>query len=194
MPGTDQIRAWLDAALAAQSVFDVLRADTLRVYPVYPRDAFWGAYANTRVPLLMMNGELDAQTPIEGARHFAQAFAAPHQTLVELDRCSHGILSTSLAPGEFDRSRTCGWDLLEQFVAGPTAELDTRGRTQVCPIEFRDYSALANEMFGTRSLYDNGGAARRAAAAEPGLEALLRELRRGAGHDMPRYALSGARV
>ena len=85
-------------------------------WPMYTRDGYWGAYPATSLPVLMLNGTLDAQTVIWEAEKVAPHFQGPHQTFVALPRATHGVIDES--PLESDPSQALRGD-----AAGAVLEL-----------------------------------------------------------------------
>lgn len=114
-------------------------------WPMYARDAHWGGYPATSVPVLMLNGTLDAQTVIWEAEKVASHFQAPHQTFVSIPRATHGVINES--PLASDPSRHCGAMLLGQFLGAPTSELDTSCVNEIAPLDFRGETGVAMQMF-----------------------------------------------
>ena len=125
--------------------FRTISEHTLRYTP----DVLVDLFAGTSVPILMMNGTLDPQTPLRTADPLGAHFDSPTQHYVVVDRAAHGILSQSRY--ETDPSQTCGWDLLEAFLREPSAPLNTACRTQTEEIDFSGEPWLAETFFGTEN-------------------------------------------
>jgi pimeloyl-ACP methyl ester carboxylesterase len=149
---TAAVQAALDGlVVAAASPLEVIAAMT--ALETYTPDAYFRQFPNTSIPVLMMNGTLDPQTPPSTARPMGMHLAGPHQTYVEVDRAAHAIITQSRY--ESDPLRTCGWDLIEQFVTAPLMDLDTSCSTTVETLRFGNDAVLAQALLGTGDLYDN---------------------------------------
>jgi pimeloyl-ACP methyl ester carboxylesterase len=143
--------------------------DAAQSFPAAPRDAYWGQYAETDVPLLMMNGTLDPQTPLAVAQPLGEHLHGPNQHFVVVERSPHGVLTSARYAD--DPRQTCGWDLFEQFVRDPTGPLDTSCSTRTAAVDFSDDPTLAATFFGTDSLYGDGLKSGRRGVADPALKA-----------------------
>ena len=119
--------------------------------PRYTPDALVGEWAAPEVPVLVLNGTMDAQTPPEWGEAMATGLG-DNARLVLVERATHYVLVASRYDLE-DWMRTCGWDIAEQFFADPTATLDTSCTTEVAPHDFTRSSTTALSVFGTTSLY-----------------------------------------
>jgi hypothetical protein len=124
-------------------------------WPTYPLDASSHETASTAIPMLMMNGTLDASTPLGAAEQFAESFQGPMQTFVAFPGGSHGAAAnTPLIDGE----GTCGLLVMQSFLSDPTAPPDRACIEQLSPVEWADSGAdaeLAAWAFGTTSLWEN---------------------------------------
>jgi pimeloyl-ACP methyl ester carboxylesterase len=116
-------------------------------WPLYPADPHVGAWAKTATPMLMMNGTLDCQTPIESAARMRDAFHGPHQTFVEIPNASHVVLVQSpvLTPG----APPCGMQIAASFLADPRALPDTSCLADLAPVTFEGNAADTARFFGT---------------------------------------------
>lgn len=177
-------------ALMKDAVFATYRDDTRDAYdawPRYERDEHVGKYPSSSTPVLLMNGSLDPQTPQEFADAVAPHYTKPGQTYVVFPRAAHGV--TSQSPTRFERGdgEPCGRTVWEQFVAAPTAALDTSCTSRILAHDFTDTSWLARYFFKTTSLWGDEGDApdvQPASLTREG-EAITRELRRMAAVTLP---------
>lgn len=134
--------------------------------PRYEPDEWVGGYPTTSIPVLMLNGSMDPQTPVSTARLLGEHLDGAYQHFVIVDRATHGVVNTS-----------CGMSLLWHFLADPGAELDTTCRTWLPELDFEDES-VAPMLFGTTSLYgEEASLAIVGAAALEERETLRRQLR-----------------
>lgn len=120
-------------------------------FPAYEVDTELAeAWAVTDVPILWLNGQIDAKTPIQGAREAAAKLGGACQQLVEFPRRAHNILRTSLTGGG---SITCGLELMADFIADPCATLDTSCTEQMPAIDW-DPPGMG-WVFGLGGLWDD---------------------------------------
>lgn len=144
------------ARLAEGSLFGFFDDDyeELRAqWPKYPLDEWAGKYPETDVPVLLMNGTLDTQTPQATADAVAPHYTKPHQTYVVVPRAPHGVLWRSPMVGT---EETCGERMWQAFVAAPASPVDTSCIAQIRGHEFdREPSPVAQYFFGQRSLWEN---------------------------------------
>ena len=118
----------------------------------YADDAWVGRWAETDTPLLMMNGDLDPQTPLAVAREMASHFTGPHQQFVTVPRAAHAVtVRTPVAPG----ATPCGMQLFLAFLAAPEAPLDLRCLDEIPAESFVGDPALNRIVFGMDDLWEN---------------------------------------
>jgi hypothetical protein len=146
------------AQLYADVVFarqDLTMRDLYDVWPRYEHDAYVGKYPESSAPVLMLNGTLDPQTPLEFAQAVAPHYVAPAQQLVVLPRAAHGTVdqSPTVKNGE-----ACGKTLWLAFVGAPRSTLDTSCTERILPHDFQGGEALAGTLFGTASLWSRASA------------------------------------
>ncbi|MBX3191827.1 MAG: alpha/beta fold hydrolase [Labilithrix sp.] len=143
------------------TTFDATVRDVWESWPRYPHDEWVGKYPSSNVPILMLNGTLDPQTPQEFAEQIAPHYAMPAQSLVLLPRAAHCTLTqspTSTWPG----TETCGMNVWRQFLAAPAAALDTSCRDRILTHDFAGSPSIAQYFYGEPSLW--GGATTSSAA------------------------------
>lgn len=133
-----------------------LGAGVARVVDVWPRytpDALDGAFADTAVPMLMLNGTLDAATPLAGTRTVRDHFTRTAQTFVVIDGAPHAAVLNSPLKGDPDMH--CGLLILESFLRDPLAEPDTSCLQELAPVSFDAPAGIALAAFGTADLWEN---------------------------------------
>ncbi|MBI5537645.1 MAG: alpha/beta fold hydrolase [Deltaproteobacteria bacterium] len=119
-------------------------------WPVYPWDGWVRKYAESKVPMLMLNGTLDTQTPIDTAQLVKPYYSAEHQTFVTIPYANHGTIIEGIQTGQ----EPCGAHLIIDFVKSPTSPLNTSCTQQTVPPDFSD-SSMAPMIFGTADLWEN---------------------------------------
>lgn len=120
-------------------------------WPTYTPDAFDGAWAQTDLPLLMMNGSLDPSTPLARAEVAADVYTLPTQTFVPMADMAHGTAFSSLIQG---RNTTCGILLMSQFLRAPQSTLDTSCQDELAIDPFAVRGQVVQAVFGTSDLYE----------------------------------------
>ncbi len=123
-------------------------------WPKYPRDEFVGRYPTTTIPVLLLNGTLDSQTPIEAAERTKTHYTAEHQTLVTIPNANHGVIHQSpmaTAPGA--PQRACGFEIIVSFFENPTAPPDTSCLGSLAAVPFAPPSEELDFFFGTSDLW-----------------------------------------
>lgn len=111
-----------------------------------------GILADTDVPMLMLSGGLDPQTPLAVQEEMAAHFDGPNQRQVIVPLASHAVIVKS--PLAVDPMRSCGLELLRQFLAAPEAELDLACVDEVRVADY-DYKPNIQYFFGTADAWEN---------------------------------------
>jgi len=168
------------AELLADAVFtayDPKLRDAYDMWPRYAPDALVGKYPSSTVPVLMMNGTLDPQTPVEFAEVIAPHYVAASQGLVVLPRAAHGVIHQS-PTSEGNAEPSCGMMLWHQFLEAPTAPLDAACRANILAHDFAGSPDLAKRFFGRPTLWGPASAADPAPGVpSPGAARLAAEMK-----------------
>jgi pimeloyl-ACP methyl ester carboxylesterase len=151
---------------------------SLQQWPRYPHDEHWGKLPEARVPVLVLNGTLDSQTPIEIAEKARAHFSAPGSTFVTVPNANHAVVNQSpmfASPGRTPPH--CGMKLVAHFLKTPGSALDTSCTSQVLAPSFARPSDEIAFFLATDDLWF--GALRTDPSLEPGsfLERLPRTVR-----------------
>ncbi|UQA60733.1 alpha/beta fold hydrolase [Polyangium aurulentum] len=179
----------LDEALAAEQKAFFWVGDTAAehalydAWPRYERDAYVGEYPTTKVPMLLMNGTLDPQTPIEFAEEIAPHYTQPHQTFVPVPDAPHGIILRT--PTMTPPHTPCGMSMLQKFVEDPLAPVDTSCVADVVPLDFHGDPAMAEVLLGTKDLWENDMKAQAPRAEVDAAARSLDQVRRAFQRSMP---------
>lgn len=151
-------------------------------WPVVPTPAAEKVWASTDAPILMLNGDLDAQTHIDGLAGVEATFRNASQQLVEVPMAGHAVLFSSHL---VDRDFTCGMQMARDFFADPATPVDASCTANVPPIDVRGSPWMARYLMGTDDLWEAEGVAGQALLAPLdvreswALGALRRNLREG---------------
>jgi pimeloyl-ACP methyl ester carboxylesterase len=146
-PSRDELRA--RAAAAVFPARTELQSPLEAMWPKYPPDSFVRGYATTSVPVLMINGTLDAQTPIETAEVLKSKLAGPHQTFVSIPNGNHTVLFQSPVK---TKGRPCGFTIAMSFLDDPNGTVDTSCLADLAPVTFEP-STQSTQFLGTKSLW-----------------------------------------
>lgn len=117
-------------------------------WPIYATDEYYNEFAESAVPLLMLNGDLDPQTPLEVALPTGEHFKGAYQHFIEIPNAAHTTLTQSPIDADY---HTCGAELIRQFFNNPEAELDRSCLDFVLPIDFSGEAEVSDALFGTAS-------------------------------------------
>lgn len=107
-------------------------------------------WADVDVPVLILNGTLDAQTRAERMVDARDTFAGPGQHVVIIPYAHHGTFMPDSATDAY----TCGAAITRQFLAAPGADLDLSCLDRQTPPRF-DSTEYQSYWFGTPDLYEN---------------------------------------
>lgn len=126
-------------------------------WPRYPPDDYVGQLAETSVPLLMLDGEWDPQTPPVVAKPTTDHFAGAHQTYVQVPWSAHTVVTQSPVDDVLNEV-TCGILLMAQFLQAPRDKLDTSCTKRVVGIDFQGANDdLTAVLLGQADAWENVG-------------------------------------
>ncbi len=121
-------------------------------WPHYTPDSYFKQWASQDVPLLMMNGTLDLQTPIEIADNAEQNLTGEHQYFVTIPNGNHGVVSSS--PVQSDGGYDCGFQILVDYLKHPLQQPDTTCLSDLKPIDFTGEIAYSQYYFGETDIWE----------------------------------------
>lgn len=117
--------------------------------PPYPRDRFFGHYAQTPIPLLLFDGTLDPSTPIAWARNIADHYRARNHYYFEVPRAGHGTYAI------VDGKPNCSMRILQSFLADPGRKPDSECLASEPQLDFRhEGSQDPQQVFGRDDLWE----------------------------------------
>lgn len=149
-PPTEELVNFPRTALVSKDIGPAF-APLYDTWPRYTPDEHQGTFPDTSIPMLMINGSLDPQTPIETAQAVESLYTRPGQIFIEMPFVSHGALLSSQITG---RQTTCGIILLTQFLQDPQGPLDTSCLDDMVALDFQLNPNFARALMGTQDLYD----------------------------------------
>jgi pimeloyl-ACP methyl ester carboxylesterase len=149
-PPREAIEQTCDEALFCSVPADVVYHDA---WPRYapPPDAW--AWPATGVPILAMNGELDAQTPIEKAETIAAHLRAPAQNFVRMPFSTHAVMLNS--PVKTAGLATCGEQMIDAFLLDPTTPPAAGCLADLVAPGFAGTSQIAEDFFKQSDVWEN---------------------------------------
>jgi pimeloyl-ACP methyl ester carboxylesterase len=141
MPPAEELDVWADEChICYPRGGEVL--GVIDAWPAYGRDGWYGAFADYDGPLLLLQGELDPASPPEKAQQVGERFTAQSQHWLLFDHSAHNVRGGAPTSSGWD----CGTWIYEQFMADPSAALDTSCMNRLLPLDF-DGDAYTNEQF-----------------------------------------------
>ena len=150
-------------------------------WPIVPTPAAEKRWSGTATPLLLLNGDLDYQTHLNGLLDVEESFVNGSQHYVQVPLAGHGVLfSSQIIDGR--TYWTCGMQMAAGFFADPQAPVDTSCLDRVEPIRFTGSGRMASWLMGTSDLWENGTGAGTALRApllpgeERAVQALVRRI------------------
>jgi pimeloyl-ACP methyl ester carboxylesterase len=185
-PSVEEMQARLEPLLMA--TVGVELAAAVSVWPLYDPAPYGGKWPQTSVPMIMSNGTLDVATPLVGARQAEAHFQGPHQTFLEFPDTGHCVGGQT--PMDAARTTDCASTIAMQFIADPTATLDTSCMDDVLPLNFQGTEADNVTFWGIKDAWDGfekPSLRPEEAARIEARRAVIGARMRGAG--MPRVAL-----
>ncbi|MEJ7730749.1 MAG: alpha/beta fold hydrolase [Polyangiaceae bacterium] len=149
-----------------------------QVWPAYADDEWVDAWAEPVNPLLMLNGDLDPQTPIWLGELAAEHLSGATAWFVRVPRSAHAVIGQTPVPE--GQTVGCGLEMVLAFLEEPSHEPSTDCLAQIPEESFTGDPELNAYLLGTTDLWENDASARVTAsvAAPPHLERALREVRR----------------
>jgi pimeloyl-ACP methyl ester carboxylesterase len=151
-PSVDEVAA--RCAPLALCDDDSLQLARIRLqWPAFPEDPLNTQWPiTTSSPVLVLNGELDPQTPVELTTEFTQKLASSHQTFVTFPFSAHDTVVQS-----WSRSADqvpCGYRIVLDFLQHPQSP-DTSCVADAPAVSFDSTPEQAETWFGTTDLWDN---------------------------------------
>lgn len=123
-------------------------------WPRYPLDEFTGKWAETDIPVLIVHGALDTQTPPSHGFALAERYTAGSQQFFFLPTGTHGIYSHSHSITG-DESTSCGKHLTVQFLRSPTTPVDGSCVDEAPKLDFAASEERLLEIAGHTDVWDN---------------------------------------
>lgn len=132
------------------------------VWPTYPHDEYTNQWPATEVPILMLAGTLDPQTPYSDQVAAMDVLNGAGQTFVTVPNAPHGVIFQS--PVTTDGARPCGWAIMNSFLEDPAAAPDVACLSDLRPVSF-ETDQYTEAVLGVPDLWENPAPAPKQAAA-----------------------------
>jgi pimeloyl-ACP methyl ester carboxylesterase len=160
----------IDQTLLASSHNSARLVGLAAAWPRYAVDEHHDRWAVTDLPVLMLNGTLDLQTPLAIATPARRHLARAGQRFVTVPWAAHGTIAQS--PLGDPAALPCGMQIILGFVRDPTAAPDLACLDALLPLDFNGYGDRwgVPDLIGTTDLWENDAA--RARPARPPARAL----------------------
>lgn len=155
-----ETRAFSDIAYASpDETLAQYTARDVTGWPVYSPDQYVHQWPDTDMPVLILNGDMDPQTPVEGARFAREHYNGANQYLVEFPTAVHGILPLTLLPGiALNAVDTCGSRIFFEFLDDPDTVPNTSCTGSLIQPDFSGATEhardAAQKYFETEKVWD----------------------------------------
>jgi len=155
-PTYDDLRLIFNSSYFASGIY--VSQPAFEVWPKYDEPRIKTTFENIDIPILMLNGDLDPQTPFL----YAEAVynnthtSCPNLKLFQVPYAPHFTLMNSpYAKPEDNRPKHCGMDLMVQFTKNGFTDLDTSCLERVTAPNFQKGDELVGMLlFGTHDIWD----------------------------------------
>ncbi|CAF3733912.1 unnamed protein product, partial [Rotaria sp. Silwood1] len=124
----------------------------------YPTDQYYRKYPTkkTKLPVLLLHGDMDSALPIPIARHFVKQYSLINSNLTYIEMPRTGHTATNAAPMT-DEEGNCGWNLAITYMLSPTFEPDRSCLNKISQIDFSGTTTkskqVAVQYFGTDDVW-----------------------------------------
>jgi pimeloyl-ACP methyl ester carboxylesterase len=123
-------------------------------WPHYPEDEFTGRWADTEIPMLLLRGGLDTQTPLSEGQALADRFRTDSQQSFFFPTGGHGVYyrTHDLEDGV---DTSCGAHITHQFLRSPTTPVDASCIDDTPPLDFAADEQVLLDIAGHTNVWDN---------------------------------------
>ncbi len=129
-----------------------------KLWPTY-EEPLLNKYSESEIPILMMNGEFDNQSPLETAIPAKDIYIKPYQTFVTFPYAAHAVTSQAITQDTLEGKPTCGEEIMFDFINNPKATINTDCFADLIPIEFGNSvfnQTMSSYYFGTTDMWEGG--------------------------------------
>lgn len=151
----DELAAYLEGVEEEGLITMGMGLERNEYYLAWPKytDPYDDTWAQSHVPMLMLQGQIDPSTPHDFAEAVGQHFDGDHQHWTSFPYSTHNVASGS--PMDDDINAThCGQQLFVDFLKDPYGDLDTSCIEDVLPLDFEG-TQWAPILLGTADFWEN---------------------------------------
>ena len=159
--GNTSLDAARDFARAAWVSEDetVDQYEVRKTWPIYAPGPETGKWPKIKSPLLILNGTMDPQTPVEYARLAHDRYSGNNTYLIEMPTTTHGALFLSqIKSGDINTGDTCGTRVFFDFLSNPGKRPDAICTNEIIQPDFSGESKRAKDaglqFFDTDLIWD----------------------------------------
>jgi pimeloyl-ACP methyl ester carboxylesterase len=121
-------------------------------WPHYTMDEYARKWAQTKMPVLVMNGDMDVQTPIESARSYETNLTGANKYFVFVPWSNHGtIIQSPMADGH-----NCGMQVMFEFMQNPGTRPAATCTTQTMPPNVNSTPDTVGGFYRTSTAWTRG--------------------------------------
>jgi hypothetical protein len=148
-----------DAVIGGMVGIEAVRIKQVANWPTYALDQYFDKpiESQTQVPVLLLNGDLDIATPIEGARAQLNNLQIPNKRLIEIRNAQHGAIMTSpsISNGRVEYL-SCAEQMIISFLHNPVVTaINTSCLERLADMEFSWNNTLSMTMMAVKDLYED---------------------------------------
>ena len=167
-----------EAFFSIDSVPSVSQIGDWGHWPTYEDDGYFEKWADTDIPILMMNGTLDPQTPLEIAGPAAERFTGAHQQFVTVPYSPHCVMASSWTTGAlYGEDALCGEKIMFDFFDDPAGTLDLSCLDEIYPLEFDGASdvnmMISDAYLNTSDMWEGRPDKAKDSGADDGFKAVI---------------------
>ena len=151
-PSLEALEGIVEASLMAPGYGPRVGAQ-FDIWPRYQHDEYVSEWPTTSTPMLMMNGTMDPQTPLESAEIVQQHFDGSHQHFVAMPFAAHTVFAQS--PVKSTYGYPCGFQMIEGFLTDPTGPLQDACLDDLRALSFQGDATTTKLIWGVASMWDN---------------------------------------
>jgi pimeloyl-ACP methyl ester carboxylesterase len=162
-PPTEKEVDATEDTLAVSTALTQRVAGAQDAWPAYARDEYADAWADTDTPMLMMNGDLDPQTPIWLAESANDHLASANHWFFTIPRSAHCVIYETPT----NDTTGCGMEMFLDFLQDPSEPPDASCYSGIPEESFTGDPKWNTYFFGTTDLWENESKARHLGPTPP---------------------------
>lgn len=124
-------------------------------WPAYETDEYWGEWAPTSVPILVLQGGLDYMTPLDPVAAAMTELSGHDQHFLLFPTGRHGLMFES--PVDEDYETQCGFEIVMKYIKDPSAAPDASCIEDVLALDFAGNPEYVEAIMGVPDPWENEG-------------------------------------